>query len=52
MCLLSVTVPFKMADVDGDGHLAVDEFTALMEQAKQKYPQVQVLFSKLRQSTA
>ena len=37
---------FKMADVNGDGHLTIEEFTALMEQAKQKYPQVQVLFSK------
>ena len=57
VCLLSMTVPrnkmvkkaeelFKMADVNGDGHLTIEEFTALMEQAKQKYPQVQVLFSK------
>ena len=64
MCLLSVTVPllerdkmvekaeelFKMADMKGDGHLTIEEFTALMEQAKQKYPQVQVLFSKAEHS--
>ena len=41
---------FKMADVNGDGHLTIEEFTALMEQAKQKYPQVQVLFSKAEHS--
>ena len=50
MCLLSVTVLFKMADVNGDGHLAIEKFTALMEQAKLKYPQVQVLFSKAEHS--
>ena len=41
---------FKMADMNGDGHLTIEEFTALMEQAKQKYPQVQVLFSKAEHS--
>ena len=33
---------FKMADVNGDGTLSLDEFVALMETAKKKYPQVQV----------
>lgn len=41
---------FKMADVDGDGVLTLEEFTALMERAKQQYPQVQVLFSKAEQN--
>ena len=33
---------FKMADVNGDGTLSCQEFLALMETAKRKYPQVQV----------
>lgn len=33
---------FKMADVNGDGTLSCEEFLALMETAKRKYPQVQV----------
>ena len=33
---------FKMADTNGDGTLSYDEFVALMETAKKKYPQVQV----------
>ena len=44
------TIEEQMADVNGDGHLTIEEFTALMEQAKQKYPQVQVLFSKAEHS--
>ena len=31
-----------MADVNGDGTLSYQEFLALMETAKCKYPQVQV----------
>lgn len=33
---------FTLADVDGDKTLTYDEFLALMETAKRKYPQVQV----------
>ena len=32
----------RMADVNGDGTLCADEFLAIMETAKRKYPQVQV----------
>ena len=36
---------FEIADVNKDGHLTLEEFTALMEHAKYKYPQVQTFFS-------
>ena len=41
---------FKEADKDGDGSLSVEEFTALMEAAKYKYPQVQFELSKAQNS--
>ena len=37
---------FEMADVNGDRKLSLEEFSALIEDAKQKYPQVQIFFSK------
>lgn len=37
---------FKEADKDGDGSLSIEEFSALMEAAKYKYPQVQFELSK------
>ena len=37
---------FAEADKDGDGSLSVEEFTALMEVAKYKYPQVQFELAK------
>ncbi|XP_046852844.1 external alternative NAD(P)H-ubiquinone oxidoreductase B1, mitochondrial-like [Xenia sp. Carnegie-2017] len=36
---------FKKADKDFDGSLDIDEFTAIMEQAKEKYPQVSSYFT-------
>ena len=33
---------FEEADVNGDGTLSYDEFHALFERAKKKYPQVEV----------
>lgn len=36
---------FETADVNKDGTLTLEEFTALMEQAKYKYPQIQMFFT-------
>lgn len=33
---------FEEADINGDGTLSYDEFHALFERAKKKYPQVEV----------
>lgn len=33
---------FEEADVNGDGTLSYDEFHALFERAKKRYPQVEV----------
>lgn len=37
---------FEMADVNKDGELTLDEFIGLIEQAKHKFPQIELFFSK------
>ncbi len=41
---------FRRADVNSDGQLTLQEFTALIEQAKKEYPQVSLFFRKAQKN--
>ena len=41
---------FKVADVNGDGTLTLQEFKVLMDDAKMKYPQVSLFFDRAQKN--